>query len=277
MAELSGSWALVTGASRGIGRSLVMSLARRGMSVVGVARSELLLQNIGQQVQALGGQFVAVVLDLAEVDAAQSLVKQLVAQGLDKKLRVVCMNAAVNAAGSFELMPLAAYERLLALNVIFPMQFIHRIIPCLKEHQSSYVVMFSSQAAIMPVPWMAVYAASKGFIHQLSLALSYEYASTNIKFLTVIPAHSETSANDAIELTSDLRQRIQKGQPPDKIAELIASGLGRNVSSVVSNVPGLLLFRAFVGLAPLPFVVRCAGKMFAMFRGQSFFEKPKLP
>ena len=271
MEELRGHWALVTGAGRGIGRSVALALARRGIGVIGVARTENDLQSLKKDVEKLGAHFRPFCLDLSMPDSAEKLFGLLGAGIQD--LRIICLNAATNAAGPFEQIPMEVQERLIFLNVIFPMKFVHLMIPSLKTNGDSFVVSMSSQGALFPTPWMATYSASKAFLHSMSLALAGEFKNTRIHFITVIPAHTETSVVDSLELSSEVKHKLPTGRPPEEIAELIARSLRPKPPVMITNVKALFFSRGFAGLAPFSMVIRLAGRMFSMFNAKAYYPK----
>ncbi len=273
MEDLKGSWAVVTGAGRGIGRSIALKLAGQGISVIGVARTESDLTSLEKAILELGAHFIKIRLDLSKPDSAELLSQKISELNLDNPIRVLCLNAAINATGPFDQIPIEAHEHLVNLNVMFPMKLIHLMLPALKKSKSSYIVAVSSQGALLPNPWMASYAASKSFLHHLSLALSYEFKRYGIHVITAIPSHTETSAFEGIGIPSDIKQRFPHGRPPEEIAEAIIKGLRKPSSPIVTNVKGLFFLRAFIGLAPISFVIRSSGRMFSALSNKSFFAK----
>lgn len=266
MEELKGSWAL-------IGRSITLALARRGVSTIGVARTERDLLNLKLEVERLGASFIGVQADLTASGAVEDIYHKIEALNLKPALRVVVLNAATVAAGPFSQFPLQVQENIVALNILVPLRLVSRLLPLLQQNRRSYVVSISSQGALLPVPWMATYAASKAFLHQFSLALSGEFKDSGIHFVTAIPAHTETGAFDAIGVPTNIKSEFPRGRSPDEIADVIVKNLSIDPPCFISNVQGLRFFRAFVGLAPLAFLIKSAGRMFKSFKTSAFYSK----
>lgn len=266
-------WAVVTGATRGIGRSLSLNLARNGYSIFAVARSRELLEQLSTNVRDNGVMFSSLSLDLAEDTAAETLYRSIHPLLNVGEVEVLCLNAAINSSGPFTEIPLAVHERMLAVNSLFNLRFLHFVLPLLKMQKRCSVVLLSSQSAMIPVPWMACYAASKSFVHSLGLALSHELKGSVVRLITAVPAHTDTSAVDSLELSPEERRQIPRGRTPGEIADRVVKAILSGSNGIVTNVPFFGAFRLMLGATPISYLLKQSGKMFSFLSREARFPR----
>ena len=165
MTTLSGKTALVTGASRGIGRSAALALAQAGAEVlVHYGRSATEAEAVVAEIRAAGGQAQAVGADLAAPDGPMDLARQVRAIA-GERLDIIIANAGIAKSASLEDTTVADFDALFAVNVRAPFFLVQQLLPVLKEGSS--VVFTSSLAAHAAVGELAAYAATKGAIDTL--------------------------------------------------------------------------------------------------------------
>lgn len=252
-----GSWCLVTGASSGIGREFAQRLAAAGLNVVLVARRGDLLQELAQALSARHGvQALALPTDLSLPGAAHELREQVLGQGV--RIRLLVNNAAIGRWGPFESSPVAAYEAMLQLNTLAMVALCHEFLPDLAAHPDSAVINVSSPAAYQPVPYMAVYAASKAFVHSFSQALHGEWGERGVVVQTLVPGPTATEF-DAKAGAYDSALKGRGGT-----AEVVAESLARLAKGapLAVSARGTIGQRLFAGLFPAGMVIRQVGKMF---------------
>lgn len=271
MVDLTGQWALVTGAGRGIGRAATLAFARRGLDVIGVARTRSDLETLHAEVTALGRRFEPVLLDLSEVDAVERLL-QTIAPRRDH-ITVIDCNATIMAFGPFAEIPWEVQERIIRLNILVPFRLVHELLPSLLRHKQSWIFFMSSQATMQPVPWMATYGAAKACIQYQGLALNGELRRRGIHVVTVIPAHTDTTAFETTGIPQDIKKRFGAGQSAQAIAERMATAIRDRPPRIVTNVPGYPLLRAGLGLLPISWLLHFAGKMFSIFETRAYYPK----
>lgn len=250
-----GEWALVTGASAGIGREFAVQLAAKGMNLVLVARRQALLDVLAEELRsAYGMQVLALSADLAQSGSAAELHSQLVAQGI--RITLLVNNAGIGTWGSFDPSQLECYLDVLSLNCAAPLRLICEFTGDLAD--GGVVINVSSQAAFQPVPFMAVYGASKAFLHNLSLALFEEWRGRGIHVQTLMPGPTRTEFDQkAGAYESAIKDRAQ----PLEVVSASLEGLERG-AAFVTNAKGIFQQRLFAGLAPMTFLVKMVGNMF---------------
>lgn len=257
ISDAKGDWALVTGASSGIGREFARQLAQAGLHVVLVARRGELLESLAQTLRREHGVQVRVAAtDLTRPGAVAALKAELVDEGI--RVRVLCNNAGAGRWGRFENAAAELYSRMIALNNDAMVAMCRYFLADLEKFPSSAVINVSSPAAYQPVPYMAVYAASKAFVQQFSLALHGEWRERGILVQTLVPG---PTASEFDTLAGAYASALQgRGAPADVVAASLAGLAGG--APVVAVARGLFKQRFFAGVFPPAMVIREVGKMF---------------
>ncbi len=258
LTELQGEWAIVTGASAGIGREFAHHLARRGINVVLVARRGDLLQAVATELErSCGVSALPIPLDLARTQAGDELHAALAAR--DVRARLLVNNAAVGRWGRFEDTDVATYERMLAVNAIAVVALCRVFLPELAQRRPSAIVNVSSPAALQPVPYMAAYAASKAFLHSLSLALYQEWRERGVYVQTLVPGPTATEFDERAGAYES--QLGGQRDPPGKAVEASLKAF-TSEKPLVASASGILGQKLFAALAPTRVVLNQVGKMF---------------
>jgi NAD(P)-dependent dehydrogenase (short-subunit alcohol dehydrogenase family) len=172
MGKLTDKVAIVTGASRGIGRGIAAALAREGATLVLNGRSVESLESTAQELRSAGSQIEIVAGDVAE----QSVVEQLFAVTLKRFGR---LDLLVNNAGAFdgaplEAFPIDAWDRVIATNLRAPFLCTRAALASMKPQQSGRIINIGSIAASRVRPQSAAYAASKHGLWGLSQVAALE-------------------------------------------------------------------------------------------------------
>ncbi len=240
-----GPWALVTGASSGIGEGFASALARCGMNLVLVARRAQLLEALAETLRAEHGVEVRCVpLDLTRDDAAETLT------GVVEKLDVglVVQNAGSGWIGPFEKRSADDHVRLIKLHCEFPVASTALLLPKLRARRRSAVIVVSSAGAWVPMPYYAVYGATKAFLAMWAEALAAELEGTGVDVVVLAPGDTKTGFQDVAGEQSTRWSRVED------VVDAALAGLGRTTIVVpgIENRLGLLLAR----LLPRRWVVR---------------------
>src|SRR3989454_4316246 len=185
MKTLSGKTALVTGASRGIGRAGALALAEAGAQVLvhygsGAKEAEAVVAEIGKA----GGRADAVAADLAASDGPHNLARQVRAVVGDR-LDILVANAGISKAATIEETTVADFDKLFAVNVRAPFFLVQQLLPILGSGSS--VVLLSSLAAHAAVGTLAAYAATKGAIDTLVKHFAASLGPRGIRVNAVAP------------------------------------------------------------------------------------------
>jgi 3-oxoacyl-[acyl-carrier protein] reductase len=182
---------LVTGASRGIGRALATALADRGAEVILAARTTAQLEELAAQIQRDGGRATPLTLDLREPDRLEERLAPVLDQGVDAFLS----NAAVSRLGLLEYEPWEEVSTLLTTNVLAPIRITQLLLPSMLERRRGLLVYFSS-IAVMGMPSMTVYGASKGAMYTFSRCLRNELKGAGPRVVHCVVGGVDTEMRD---------------------------------------------------------------------------------
>ncbi len=243
--EEYGSWALITGASSGIGAEFAKELASKGLNLVLIARRGAVLEEKAKILQKeYGINVITFELDLSKDGAVQKLAK--FTKELD--IGLVIPNAGMITYGSFIKTPLEEQEKLLTLNMKVPMQMAHIFGQRLAKRGKGGIIMVSSTFAYQAVPYFGNYAASKSYILYLAEALHYEFADKGIKVLTLSPGLTDTEMPGKIPM--DFSKMPMKIMKPKAVVKTTIKGLCRNKNSIVAG--GMNKMMAFMSQRMMP-------------------------
>jgi len=192
-----GSTALVTGASSGIGSAFAGALAARGLDIVLVARSGDRLVELARRLTAAHGvRAEVVVADLGQPGAADQVRAEVERRGLT--VDVLVNNAGFATHGPFETLDPARDREEVAVNVGAVVDLAHAFLPGMAARGRGALVNVASTAAFQPVPWMAVYGATKAFVLSFSEALAEEYRGRGVRVLALCPGATATAFFDVV-------------------------------------------------------------------------------
>lgn len=187
---MKGHWALVTGASKGIGEAISIELASRGWNLMLVARSEVLLADLQQRLESeYGVQVQYIGADLMQLEGRNAVLKLLKESGV--VLNALVNNAGYGSAGFFHEQERQWELGQIQLNIEALVDLTHQCIPFLKP-QNGYVLNIASTAAFQPGPFMAVYYATKAFVLSFSEAISVELKPMGISVTAHCPGATES-------------------------------------------------------------------------------------
>jgi uncharacterized protein len=257
LTDLRGEWALVTGASSGIGREFCQELAALGLNLAVVARREARLGELATELAARHGTKTLVIpQDLSAPDAASRIVARLTEDGIG--IRLLVNNAAFGHWGRFEAATETTYRDMLQTNVVALVTLTLGLVPVLAARTPSAVVNVASGAAYQPVPFMAVYAASKAFVMSFSQALHGEWKEKGVLVQTLVPGPTE-SEFDAV--AGAYVSAIEGRGSPQQVVRDSLRALERD-EPVALNARGTYKQRFFAGLFPPRMVIDKVAQMF---------------
>jgi short-subunit dehydrogenase len=251
-------YALITGASSGIGECFARALAARQRNLVLVARSLSKLEALAKELRnAHSVEVEPVGMDLSSEGAAKRLV-QLVNE---RKLwvNILVNNAGFGAQGEFWKLSLECQTEMLRLNIQALVELTYLLLAPMLEQGRGAIVNVSSTASFQPVPYTSVYSATKAFVTSFSLALAEEVRRYGVSVITLCPGGTRTNFFEASQYYT--RNFATGLQSPEEVVKAALRALDRSGGLVV---PGSLnkLSVASLRLAPRGIVVKVAGKMF---------------
>ncbi len=189
--ERYGPWAIVTGASSGIGEQFARLLAARGFHLIITARRKERLDTLAKSLQA---QHAINVLPLELDLSRQNFLTELTDTIADKTIGLVISNAGFGLKGEHHLSSADQMDRMLQVNSRAPMLLAHTLSPALIKRGKGGFVFTGSIEGFVAFPWSASYAASKAFVLSLGESLGYELRPYGIDVLVLAPGSTDTEA-----------------------------------------------------------------------------------
>ncbi len=232
--------ALVTGASMGIGAAFARELAARGANVVLVARSTGKLRELAAELArsyAVGAEVVAT--DLSKPGAAKSVFDAVVARGLHVDFLV--NNAGFGTYGRFDELPGARQLDEIMLNCAALVGLTHAFLPGMVSRGSGGVINVASTAAFQPVPYMAVYGATKAFVLSFSEALWAENRARGVRVLALCPGATETPF---FEVVGAAEASLGRREKPELVVARALKALDAGRSHQISGTNNYLTAQA---------------------------------
>jgi short-subunit dehydrogenase len=198
--HLSGTKAVITGASSGIGRELALALAQRGATLALAARRKDLLDDLADEIAGTGVPRPAVLpVDLAIPGSAVELGRRALDAlgGVD----IAVNNAGTNLTGAQSLVADSAAARaVFEVNVWSPLALTSALLPAMRAADSGVIVNVTSTVQAVPLPLLGYYSASKAALAQATKSLRLELAGTGIRVVEVVPGATDTALRDIDEL-----------------------------------------------------------------------------
>ncbi len=186
-----GKWALVTGASSGIGKSFAYELASRGTNLILSSRSETTLNDIARDIRGrFEVEIEVVAVDLAASDAPERLFRKV--NVLKRTVQVLINNAGFGSYGRLQENSVEGHGRQILLNAFSPAILAQLFLPAMVAAGDGAIINVASIAGFQPTPYMAVYGASKAFVLSFSEALWAENLNTGVRILALCPGPVDT-------------------------------------------------------------------------------------
>ncbi|SDN87125.1 SDR family NAD(P)-dependent oxidoreductase [Alkalicoccus daliensis] len=241
---LENKTAIVTGASRGIGRAIAVTLANHGASVIINGRDADTLNEVAKEIEETGSKCFIVTGDAADPKTA----KKVIQCTLDtfQKIDILVNNAGINMRSSTLDMSIAEWKKVIDINLNASLYFCQAALPHMVKAQSGKIINMSSKASKTPHQNASpAYGASKAAINYLTMHLANEFAQDNIYVNGVCPGPVETEMTQ--QWTEEYRARALAGIPlnrlgtPQNIADSVlylASSLSDFVTGETINING---------------------------------------
>ncbi|MBI9073323.1 MAG: SDR family NAD(P)-dependent oxidoreductase [Melioribacteraceae bacterium] len=193
-----GNWALITGASSGIGKEFAHRFAEMNINLILIARREELLKSIKTDLEErFKVEIIIIPLNLTDHDFLKIITKRI--EG--KKVNILINNAGIGALGDFFKNDITQYEEIIKLNCIAPIVLIKHFADEMIKEGKGALIFVGSVVGILPSPRMSIYSASKAFLNTFGESLWNELSDSGIDVITIMPGSTDTEF-----------QRLSKGK-----------------------------------------------------------------
>jgi NAD(P)-dependent dehydrogenase (short-subunit alcohol dehydrogenase family) len=213
--KLSSKVAIVTGASRGIGKAISIELAKEAATVVLAARSIETLQETADKVTGAGGKAEIVITELTE----EKSIKNLVNTTNEKfnRLDILINNAGITHSADLEHTATEDWQRCINVNARAPFIFCREALPLLKKSPAAHIINIASVVGVKGYPLQSAYTASKHALRGMTISLAEELKGSNIRVHLLCPGGINT------DMVGSVRPDIPKKDliEPEEIAELV--------------------------------------------------------
>jgi short-subunit dehydrogenase len=258
------SYALITGASKGIGKAIAGELAIRKVNLLLIARSGDALRELAEE---LAGNYSVQVhwlaADLADAQAPEQIIRWI--EENRYPVNILVNNAGYGLSGPFEKYGAQEYADMLRVNVQAPMELTALLLPQLKQFPKSYILNIASSAAYQAVPGLAAYSASKSFMLNFTRGLRYELRKTAVSVTAVSPGATDTgfAARASIVHEKAVKAAERFNMTPRKVAVLAVNAMYAGKAEVITGfVNKLAAF--FVWLLPKSLSEKTAAGLYGM-------------
>lgn len=232
--EFHGKWALVTGASSGIGAALARELADRGAKLILTARRRDRMEALGQELAEQGTETRIVVSDLNDPVAPYQIYRVTERAGLD--VEILVNNAGLGQYGTFHTGDVEKELSQVRVNCDAVVRLTRMFVPRMVERRRGWVLVVASTASFQPIPYLTTYAATKAFDRFFAEGLAAEVAQFGVKVTALCPGPTESEFFD-VAGAGVFKQRMQS---TEEVARLGIEALARGERTIVPNVRGRL-------------------------------------
>ena len=217
--QLEGRVAIVTGASRGLGRAAAVALAEQGARLLAVARSTIELKALETE---YAGAVSAAPCDMQD-RASVATLPQIAIERFGR-LDIVVNNAGIAPAGDFLDQKDEEWDRVLAVNITAPAVLARAAGPHMIARGSGKIINIASTSGILGKAWLVSYSSSKGALIQFTKALSAEWASKGVQVNAIAPGAFETDAQKAVLESPEMLQRRLRKIPVRRMGDVQEMG-----------------------------------------------------
>jgi len=232
-------YALITGASKGIGRALAWELAARKYNLLLVSRSANLLNEVGAAIKEKHSVSVDTFpIDLSLPDAASRIRDWCLSNRYN--ISVLVNDAGYGLWGNFDEISLEDQMNMMTLNMQSVVQLSYKMLPMLKKEQAAFILNVSSTAAYQAVPTLSVYAATKAFVLLFSRGLRRELAGTTVSVSCMSPGATSTEFMDRAGMEA-LKAKAKKFEmSPEAVAKIGINGMFAGKTEIIPGFTNYL-------------------------------------
>lgn len=257
-------WALITGASAGIGAEFARRLAARGMHLVLTARRLEPMEALAREMHTRHGTRSEIILaDLTDPVQAQALAREITSRGVTIELLI--NNAGFGNVTEIENTDIDRVMRMLRLNVGALTELTYRFLPGMLERRHGAIINVSSVAGFQPVAYMSAYAASKAYVLHFSEALWAEARDRGVTVMALCPGSTRTEFFEVAGVPNWLKKR--PSQSPEQVVKAALRGMEKGKQCVVPGWRNRLI----------TLLVRLATRRMVVHESMKYFRPKRKP
>ncbi|MCV9930999.1 3-ketoacyl-ACP reductase [Flavobacterium sp. LS1R47] len=230
MSNLKNKNALITGAGKGIGKAVAIALAKEGVNVILMARTQADIDTVATEINALGVKSLAITADVSDINSVNNAVKKALAEF--KSIDILINNAGIAAFGNFLELEPAAWERIIQVNLMGTYYVTRAVLPNMIENQTGDIINISSTAGLNGNALTSAYSASKFAVLGLTDSLMQEMRKHNVRVTALTPSTVATDMAKDLKLTDGNPEKVMQSED---IAELIIAQLKLNRRVFIKN------------------------------------------
>ena len=230
MSDLKNKNALITGAGKGIGKAVALALAKEGVNVILLARTQADIDEVAKEANTFGVKSLAITADVADINSVNTAIEKALSEF--KTIDILINNAGIAAFGKFLELEPAAWERIIQVNVMGTYYVTRAVLPNMIERQTGDIINISSTAGLNGNAMTSAYSASKFAVLGLTDSLMQEVRKHNIRVTALTPSTVATDLAIELKLTDGNPEKVMQSED---MAELIIAQLKLNRRVFIKN------------------------------------------
>lgn len=230
MTDLKNKNALITGAGKGIGKAIALALAKEGVNIILVARTQEEIDSVAAKVRSLRVKAMAITADVADINSVNAAVAKALAEF--GTIDILINNAGIAAFGKFLELEPTDWERIIQVNLMGTYYVTRAVLPNMIERQTGDIINISSTAGLSGNTLTSAYSASKFAVLGLTESLMQEVRKHNIRVTALTPSTVATDMAKELKLTDGNPDKVMQAED---MAELIIAQLKLNRRVFIKN------------------------------------------
>jgi 3-oxoacyl-[acyl-carrier protein] reductase len=230
MSDLKNKNALITGAGKGIGKAIAIALAKEGVNVILISRTQLDVEQLAVKIENFGVKSLALTADVSDINSINKAVETALSKF--KTIDILINNAGIASFGKFLELEPTEWEKIIQVNLMGTYYTTRAVLPNMIERQTGDIINISSTAGLNGNALTSAYSASKFAVLGLTDSLMQEMRKHNIRVTALTPSTVATDMAKDLNLTDGNPEKVMQSED---IAELIIAQLKLNRRVFIKN------------------------------------------